>query len=263
MYPDHPTLSKTTLMVIQSYHKAWMEKDVDKILSFYHQDLEYHDLSLNRVFTIDNVKDYVESSIPKNNQESLTHIDRIRADGHTAFIQYELSIGEARYRSSEALTVFEKKIIRIHEYGVIMSSGSSPNKSATRSNSERLGLSARQLAIMANDIDIHNQAHQPYLNPNLTLQELAQQTGYTRNQLSYFLNHVLNLTFYQYIHGLRIKALLSKLNAHTSPAMINQLAYEAGFRSQSVFYKQFKLATGLSPKAYINQQFLADTQTTN
>jgi AraC-like DNA-binding protein len=44
--------------------------------------------------------------------------------------------------------------------------------------------------------------------------------------------------------------------------MIQQLAHEAGFRSQSVFYKQFKLATGLSPKAYINNLLLADTQAT-
>lgn len=261
-YPDDQNQSSLTLRVIQDYHQAWIEKDVDRIVGFYHQDLEYHDFSLNRVFTIADVKEYVLASIPKNNEESLTHIDRIRVDGHTAFIQYELNIGETHYRSSEALTVFESKIIRIHEYGVIMKHCENRNKVVHRSNSERLGLSARQLAIMANDMDIHNREQQPYLDPNLTLQALAQQTGYTRNQLSYFLNHVLNRTFYQYIHSLRIDALLTKLTANTSPTMIQQLAHEAGFRSQSVFYKQFKLATGLSPKAYINNLLLADTQAT-
>ena len=229
-------------------------------MALYHPDVEYHDFSLNTVFRFHDLRQYILASLPKGENEGIHHIDRIRADGHTAFIQYEMLVRGASYRCSEAITVKDNRVFRINEYGVLVTHGKQGSHTASSPSDNRLGLSARQLAHMAKDLEWYFEQSQPYLNPELTLQMVADTTGYTRNQISYFLNQVLGQTFYQYLHQLRIEALIKRLNANhpkqAKPYDMDLLAFESGFKSLSAFYKHFKHHTGLSPKAYIKQ--LAD-----
>jgi len=255
---EDPKVTDHTLSIVTQYHQAWANRDVHAIMALYHPQVEYHDFSLNKVFLYSELNDYIHASLPKGENEAIHHIDRIRADGHTAFIQYEMLIRGASYRCSEAITVKDDKVFRINEYGVLVTHGKSGSSSAQTPSDNRLGLSARQLAYMAKDLEGYFERSQPYLNPELTLQMVADTTGYTRNQISYFLNQVLGQTFYQYLHQLRIEALIQRLkvSAEAAPSHtydLDQLAFEAGFKSLSAFYKHFKHHTGMSPKAFIKQ----------
>jgi AraC-like DNA-binding protein/ketosteroid isomerase-like protein len=255
-------LTSITRQVIERYHAGWKNRDVDAIMAMFHDDIEYHDFSLNQTFYINDLPDYISSSLPSSQGEAITHIDDIRADGHTGFIQYEHIMQGASYRSSEAITVKDNKIIQINEYGVLVSNTPHNTTASNPSpDNPRLGLSAKQLANLAQDLHQYFQVSQPYLNHELNLQQVADATGYTRNQISYFLNRVLGQTFYQYVHQSRIDYLLQKidelLSSNSSPLPppdIHELAFSAGFNSVSVFYKHFKLITGVSPKAYLKQR---------
>jgi len=122
-----------------------------------------------------------------------------------------------------------------------------------RSAISRLGLSAKELANLSQDLQQYFDQYKPFLNPELNLQQVADQTGYSRNQISYFLNKVAGQSFYQYVHQARIEHLLRQIRDGADKNNIDRLALDAGFNSMSAFYKYFKQYTGMSPKAYVKK----------
>ena len=105
---------------------------------------------------------------------------------------------------------------------------------------------------MAQDLEHYFQRQRPYLDPELDLQQVADASGYSRNQISYLLNQVMGLSFYQYVNQKRLQHLLEQLRPATS-ARIDELAFSAGFNSLSAFYRCFRQQTGLSPREYLKR----------
>jgi AraC-like DNA-binding protein len=92
---------------------------------------------------------------------------------------------------------------------------------------------------------------QPYLDPNLTLRDLASLLGLPPNQLSQLLNEGFDKNFAEFVNTYRLAAFKSKA---ADPALqhltILGLAYESGFNSKTVFNTFFKKTMGMTPKAY-------------
>jgi AraC-like DNA-binding protein len=109
------------------------------------------------------------------------------------------------------------------------------------------------LSTMAQDLEHYFQRHRPYLDPDLSLQQVAQASGYSRNQISYLLNQVLGQRFYRYVNQARLQHLMTILANDSGQTSIDDLAFNAGFNSLSAFYKCFREHTGLTPKAYLKQ----------
>ena len=252
--PDSQGFLPATHQVVLRYHQAWKQRQLEDILALYHPDIAYHDFLQNRVFRLAELHDYVLSSLPQGEAERLEHCDRIRVDGDTAFIQYQLVLrgGLASFHSSEAITVRDGLIWRVREYATLQH-GTAQGQPASSSASplQKLGLSARQLGRMAEDLHSYFRQQQPYLQADCTLAAVAAATGYSRNQLSYLLNQVLGQSFYRYVNQARLQHLLASLPAADSMARIDQLAFAAGFNSLSVFYRCFRQHTGMSPAAWL------------
>ncbi len=85
---------------------------------------------------------------------------------------------------------------------------------------------------------------------------MANATGYTRNQISYLLNQVLGLSFYQYVNQTRLQHLLGQLSGEL-PGRVDELAFAAGFNSLSAFYRCFRQHTGQSPREYLKRLVVA------
>ncbi|MNF96239.1 DNA-binding transcriptional regulator MelR [compost metagenome] len=161
------------------------------------------------------------------------------------------------FQSSEAITVKDGLIWRVNEYATLIrrdSNGSA--RSGPRPATSRLGLSPRQLSTMAQDLEHYFQLQRPYLDPELDLQQVAEASGYSRNQISYLLNQVLGQSFYRYVNQARLQHLLNGLEHAPGSVKIDDLAFAAGFNSLSAFYKCFRQHTGLSPKAWVKQNSL-------
>lgn len=256
-WPDDEAIAAQTREVVLRYHLAWKERDLERILALYHPKVQYFDFFLHKVLGLAELRDYVQSSLPARPGELLEHIDRIRVDGHTAFIQYQIrlkgSAGLVSFHNSEAISVCSGKIIRIREYAVLEQAQQvRPQAGSLAQGAEKLGLSARQLSVLAEDLADFFQKRSPYLDPALDLSQVAQATGYSRNQISFLLNQVLGQSFYRYVNQARLQHLLAQLD-EGSPARIDALAFAAGFNSLSAFYKCFRQHTGLAPAAYIKQ----------
>jgi AraC-like DNA-binding protein/ketosteroid isomerase-like protein len=268
MQPPIPTpadsqLTEITRAVVLRYHNSWKRRDLDAALALYHPEVEYNDFFQNRCMRLGELRDYVSQTMPSRPDEFLDHIDRIRVDGDTAFLQYRTAItlsGRlAVFHSSEAICVRDGLIWRINEYAILVrDSDADEQRSAgdPRPPASRLGLSPRQLSQLANDLEEYFHKAQPYLAPDLDLSQVASATGYTRNQISYLLNQVMGLTFYQYVNQKRLQHLMAQLRPALS-TRIDELAFSAGFNSLSAFYRCFRQHTGLSPREYLRQ---LDTQ---
>ncbi|MHC8305898.1 helix-turn-helix domain-containing protein [Pseudomonas sp. PB3P13] len=255
---EGPLQTGITRDTVMRYHLRWKHRDLDGVMALYHPDVQYNDFFQDRVMGLDELREYVRSSMPRDPDEALEHSDRIRLDGDTAFIQYRITLrggeGLVSFRASEAITVRDGLIWRVNEYASLVHEQNARTSAVTKRPAvSRLGLSPRQLSFMADDLQQYFQRQQPYLDPTLDLQRVARECGYSRNQISYLLNQVLGQSFYRYVNQARLQHLLAALNTTAPPVRIDDLAFAAGFNSLSAFYSCFRQHTGESPKAYAKQ----------
>lgn len=95
----------------------------------------------------------------------------------------------------------------------------------------------------------------PYLQPELTLPELAEQLNLTRNQLSAMINQGTGQNFFDFINGYRIdKVKADLLNPEKDRFTILALALDGGFNSKATFNKAFKEQTGMTPSQFKKTQ---------
>ena len=253
---DDAAQTALTQAVVLRYHLAWKQRDLEAILACYHPQVEYCDFSLGRVLRLAELREYMQSCMPRQADEALEHGDRIRVDGHTAFIQYRIRLrgsdGLVSFRASEAITVRDGLVWRINEYANLQQEDRDAGGAGeARPALSRLGLSPRQLSLMAADLHSYFRQQKAYLDPQLDLPQVAAATGYSRNQISHLLNQVLGQSFYRYVNQARLQHLLDQLDAGTEAGRIDELAFAAGFNSLSAFYKCFRERTGMTPRAYL------------
>jgi adenylate cyclase len=101
----------------------------------------------------------------------------------------------------------------------------------------------------------HISVNKPFLDPDLSLRELARQIDIHPNHLSWMLNQNLGMNFNAFINKYRIDTFKSIARAEENNKLtIEGLAYESGFNSKTVFNTYFKKETGLTPTQYLKQQ---------
>ena len=93
---------------------------------------------------------------------------------------------------------------------------------------------------------------QLYLNPKLTLKEVAAAIGTNMTYLSIYLNHYQHLTFYDYVNRFRVEEACHLIDEMSSTGRINmtEVAQRSGFNSVSTFNRNFKKTKGITPKEY-------------
>lgn len=97
------------------------------------------------------------------------------------------------------------------------------------------------------------QTRKLFLNPDLTLADLAAETGMTPNVVSLCLNAGFGKSFSDFVNGYRIEEVKRRLQAgDTARLTLLGIAYESGFNSKTTFNRVFKEVTGMPPKTYKN-----------
>jgi len=97
----------------------------------------------------------------------------------------------------------------------------------------------------------HMLSSRPFLEPELTLDELAAQLSVKPKMLSQTINELLNQNFFEFINHYRIeeaKRLLT--NPKDKKITVLEVMYEVGFNSKSSFNTIFKKSTGFTPSQY-------------
>ena len=96
------------------------------------------------------------------------------------------------------------------------------------------------------------QTEKVYLDNELSLPQLAKEMGISTHDLSYLLNDVIGLSFFQFVNAYRVQEakqlMLSEKHRHLN---LLGIAYSAGFNSKTTFNTAFKKETGLSPSEFM------------
>ena len=93
----------------------------------------------------------------------------------------------------------------------------------------------------------------PYLEPKLSLAQLAEMLGVLPNHLSQIINQYEEKNFYDFVNSYRVEEFitLAKKDIDKNFNLLG-LAYEAGFNSKSSFNQVFKKITGKTPSEFLN-----------
>lgn len=140
----------------------------------------------------------------------------------------------------ERYSVFQKKM-----YGHIKDSDEKEGNRKSLLDKKAAGeLSKKVLSFVAKE--------KPYLNPTLSLRNLANMVEIHPNRLSSLLNDHLGMKFNEFINRYRLEhfKLLAK-DPENSNISILGLAYESGFNSKTVFNTFFKKEMGITPQEFL------------
>lgn len=91
-----------------------------------------------------------------------------------------------------------------------------------------------------------------FLNPKLTLSDVAGAIGTNRTYLSEYLNSTLQTNFYEYVNNFRIKEACALLTSDNRKNL-SEIAELSGFNSLSTFNRAFVKKVGETPARYIKK----------
>lgn len=95
------------------------------------------------------------------------------------------------------------------------------------------------------------ETQKPYLNPSLTIRNLAEEIEMNYRDLSILINQKLNQHFFDFVNEYRIKEAMGILENPTKKEVtILEILYEVGFNSKSSFNTAFKKHTGKTPTEF-------------
>ncbi len=95
------------------------------------------------------------------------------------------------------------------------------------------------------------QSEKLYLNPELTLSELAEKLQTHNSWISYVINTGFQKNFNDFVNAYRVADFQKKVNDHKlSHYTLLALAFECGFNSKSTFNRAVKKATGQLPSTF-------------
>ncbi len=91
----------------------------------------------------------------------------------------------------------------------------------------------------------------PYLDRDLSIQDLSSITGIPRHHITQVLNEKHGKNFFTFINEYRVREVISRFgNSKNNNFTILAIAYDSGFNSKTTFNSIFKSQTGMTPSEY-------------
>ncbi|MBN1651481.1 MAG: helix-turn-helix domain-containing protein [Bacteroidales bacterium] len=168
---------------------------------------------------------------------------------------FEVLENSLKMKSSVLLLSFSdplvKGLVNDERYGVYHNKLYGKIKAEKSIAKKKPLLDNKTAVALADKILIYVDSEKPYLNPSISLRDLANQLEIHPNQLSWLLNEYLGKKFNEFINLYRLNHFkeLAK-NPENANISIIGLAYESGFNSKTVFNTSFKKEFGITPKEY-------------
>ena len=98
------------------------------------------------------------------------------------------------------------------------------------------------------------QKEKPYLEPKLSLGQLAEMLGVAANKLSQVINQYEEINFYDFVNGYRVQEFIVRAQCESNKNLnLLGIAYGSGSNSKSSFNQVFKKMMGETPSAYLKR----------
>ena len=114
------------------------------------------------------------------------------------------------------------------------------------------GLKEEDALVFHNQLQQLMKTEKPYLEPKLSLNDLAEYLDLTPNHLSQIINQYEGKNFYDYINEFRVEEFKKRaLTPENKNYSILAIALDSGFNSKSSFNQVFKKMVGKTPSQYL------------
>ena len=116
---------------------------------------------------------------------------------------------------------------------------------------EKNSLSSDDKQLYARKLSMFMESSKPYLNPTLSLADLADLVALPAHVVSQVLNTTFNQNFYDYVNVYRVnesKRLMT--DPESNDKTILEILYQSGFNSKSVYNSAFRKYTGITPREF-------------
>ncbi|RYZ62982.1 MAG: AraC family transcriptional regulator [Chitinophagaceae bacterium] len=114
------------------------------------------------------------------------------------------------------------------------------------------GLKAENVTTYKQTLLDYLEKNEPYVNPELSLAELATSINIPQHQLSQLINQEFDKNFADLVNSYRVE---KSKKLMTDPAMasltLEAIGLQSGFGSPSAFYRAFKKHTAITPRAFL------------
>jgi AraC-like DNA-binding protein len=115
----------------------------------------------------------------------------------------------------------------------------------------RSGLKEVQAEKYLNELLTYMETNKPFLDNDLTINDLSEKTGIARHHITQVLNEKYKRNFFTFINEYRVKEVMERFNEHKfNNYTILAIALDSGFNSKTTFNSFFKSQTGLTPSEY-------------
>lgn len=180
-------------------------------------------------------------------------------------VQARKSASQGEIRGAEFITLRHGAAVSIFDYYSFPDAGAATDLCNDASGTPgqpkyaKSGLSVEQVAGYKIRLDDVMQSERPYLQSEMTLPKLAKLVGCSVNHLSQVINAGFGMSFFDYLNQFRVEHAKGLLSATGRPgeAVLN-IAFAAGFNSNSAFYAAFKTTVGQAPARYRRSRSDAD-----
>lgn len=103
------------------------------------------------------------------------------------------------------------------------------------------------------DLDVLMNEKKIFLNPSLTIEDLARELGTNRTYVSKFVNLTYGVPFRDYLNNLRMD-FAKQLMLDEPDAVLDYISSSSGYNTLSQFIRKFKEVEGVTPTAWRNSQ---------
>ena len=257
-----------TTRFVESYFDAWNHQDPKGVADHLADGGIYCDVPKNERQTHDELISYLRAFFAHDQSQYQLLGDIMTSRDSIAF-QYRVS-GVSNgankelagsFCGAEFMTLSGDSAITITDYYEI-SGMTSPTGLAQAANGDSLrheyaksGLNASQLDEFKRRLENVMKTESVFLRSDLTLPKLAAAVDCSVNHLSQVINSGFGMSFFDYLNQHRIeyaKNLLSQYDG-VNGAILN-VAFAAGFNSNSAFYAAFKKCIGQTPAQFRRAQ---------
>lgn len=256
-----PMIEKAVIEnLVKLYLKCWQMADIDGLMSMYAEEIAYHDMPSGDVMRYKDMKKFLTRTFAAEQDQNLKLMESAYIESNFAFIYWEQSFStrgterRAKAIGVELIVFRNRKIINIHEFYDFQVSAfnevSKPEEGTDSEKMTKLGLDNELIQKIAKEIKFYFDDQKCFLEHEISLTRVSKKLGYTRNQVSYVINHVLGQTFYDLVNSRRIEYVKQQLHATEPDVSILELSINAGFKSVSGFYTAFKKHTSMTPVQY-------------
>lgn len=253
------TSSRQAQDFVTSYFDAWNEHDAKGVAGHLAENGIYIDVPFQVQRTRKQWIATLSASFVEDHQQYTLLGDVLTGENTIAF-QYRVSAeGAEDWLGAEFITMVGNAAGNISDFYELSdlerSTRPGPAISSVRryaksglNPSQLRDLSGRLEELMTHPVNI-------YLQPDLTLPQLAEQLDCSVNHLSQAINSGFGMSFFDFINGFRIRKATTLLTtAKPADAAILNVALAVGFNSTSTFYSAFKKVTGQTPAQFRKAQ---------